>query len=309
MVGWKNFWKTIDLKEALESTLPDWLKPKTYIEIRKGVLDRPRQTIAARRRYVYRYAAFCATAPYALAAALLWIADFTHVIPPDNLAQHMAMISSQEKELVLMSAESAALCDRLTDLNLSDGKRCNKALERTREALQKEIDQLRNEAKSFSAIKATMANSIIAVIIFLLGAFIFSRVWLRFYPEHMKTTHDDIKTVSRAYLLVMSTTMFVPNCIGAAVGMLVNILERIDTAVAGAVSGWVVFAGLTPFAVCGVLGCYRLNYVLLNTHSWPVGKTWLVLLISNMITGLVALLIFAALFIIILAQGGALGGI
>lgn len=302
-----SFWADLDLRGALDEILPDWLKPKTYWEIRKSVLDRPRHAVGNRRKYVYRYAIFCATAPYAVASLLIWTADFTHIVPPDALEKHLADIKSQERELIELMAESRLFCERLTTANAPGEKRCLDTTRRMSDGFQKDIDRMQKEAKAFSTLKTSLTSSSLLAIASLLGAYIFAKVWLRFYPAHVQTTTDDIRYIARAYLLVMSTTMLIPNCIGATVFFITEILGRLDASAAVMLSSWLVVVGILPFAVCGVLGSYRLNDVLLSSHSWRIGRTWLVFLISNLLATIIFVPVFVVLFIVIFLQSGAWG--
>jgi hypothetical protein len=291
----RAFWKDADLQEIADAILPEWIRPKTYIEIRRSVLDRPRQAVAKRRKYVHRYAVFCATAPYAFVASLLWLADFSRALPPDPLEQHLATIRTLEKELIEISTEGRLDCEAIEQVNRSQGKRCAQLNIRTVNSLQGELDEAQEEIQAYVVLRAAVTNVMVAALMFLLNAIVFARVWLRFYPARLEVTGSDRKRITRAYLLVMSTTMFIPNCIGAFVFAGINLLSRYDLFAAQSISGWLLMTGLLPFVACGVLGSYRINDVLLNTSSWRVGKTWAIFLISNSIT-----MIFASVLLLVL---------
>jgi len=78
--------------------------------------------------------------------------------------------------------------------------------------------------------------------------------------------------------------MFIPNCIGAMIVLIVEVLTRFEPATMGPASSCLLFAGLLPFAACGVLGAYRLNWVLLDSSDWRTRKTWWIMLASNAVT-------------------------
>jgi hypothetical protein len=283
--------------ELLSKAFSDWTKLGAFRAIRRGVLDRPKATIALRKRDIGAYALFCGTAPYLFAALVIWSADSAKLLPPDPLQRAYAEIRKWEIETAELKGESRVLCEKTATLDVSEGRRCFTVASRMIEGFQKESSTMYNEIKVFESIKSASINPILSAFVILFNAFVFSKVWLRFHPIHRHITSEDIGKVWRAYLLVMSTTMFIPNWIGAFIVLLVDIMTRIEPWTAGSVSGSVFFAGVLPLAVCAVLGGYRLNEVLLHSTSWRIGGTWWIMFVSNLIT----LIILGVLAIPVLA--------
>src|SRR3954463_5800851 len=110
--------------ELIDSVYPEWAKLGTYKEIRRSVLDSPKRTISNRRRYIRRYAIFCATVPYVLVSSLIWIGDHTGVLPPTKIEQQYADIARWEKDLVRVSTKFRRSCEEFSRVNLDTAKRC-----------------------------------------------------------------------------------------------------------------------------------------------------------------------------------------
>jgi hypothetical protein len=250
-------------------------------------LDRPKVAIALRKRDIAAYAAFCGTAPYILAALLISSFDLTNILPPDSAERTKAEIRQWENELSELRGESRVTCETTASLNTSAGRRCFALTSRMIEELQGETETMRREVEVFESLRSAAVHSIFGVIVIFVNAFVFARIWHRVYPMHARRLPQDVGKVWRAYLLVMSTTMFIPNCVGAFIFILINIVTRVEPWTSGGLSGAMFVAGVLPAAVCGVLGSYRLNEVLLHSTNWRVGHTWWVMAVSNIVTLLV----------------------
>ncbi|HVQ07409.1 MAG TPA: hypothetical protein VMS43_03135 [Allosphingosinicella sp.] len=285
--------------EVLMSALSEWTKLGAFRAIRRGVLDRPKATIALRKRDIGAYAAFCGTAPYIFAALLIWSTDRANLLPPDPLQRAYAEIREWENETAELRGEARVQCEETSSLNASAGRRCFAATSRMLERIQNDSSTMHREIRVFESIKSASVNSILAAFVILLNALVFSRIWLRVHPIHIDRRPEDIGKVWRAYLLVMSTTMFIPNCIGALIFLAIDIMTRIEPWTAGSLSGSVFFAGVLPGAVCGVLGCYRLNEVLLHSSTWRIGHTWWIMLLSNIVTIILLSVIIVPVLVVI----------
>jgi hypothetical protein len=289
------------LYEALHNVWPEWLKLGTYQDIRRSVLDAPRKAISQRRRYVRRYAIFCATFPYALASTFIWVGDHTGLFPPSTVQQQYADIARWEKELVRAGARFRQSCQDLAVVKPNTAGACNGWGEQYEAAQEKEIEALRDELKAFETAKAAASSSVLGALIMLISSQAFSRLWLRFNPSHFSRTVEDTQRVRRAYLLVMATTSFIPTCIGACVLVLADLISRSTTSAFLVLSEWLTITGFLPFAVCGVVGSYRLNHVLLGETNWGMGRTWWVMLLSNVVTlAIISFLIAPAVLLLFL---------
>ncbi|HEV2747992.1 MAG TPA: hypothetical protein VGW34_11925 [Allosphingosinicella sp.] len=281
--------------DAIMTALPEWMKPGSFREIRKGILDRPKLTISKRRKHVGAYALFCATAPYLLVVSMIWAINLAGVLPSDPAQRMHEQVRAWEIEVAELRAEARMTCEITASSNPTAGRRCQALLPRMFDPLQETTETMRRDAKALEAARFGFFNAVAGAVAIILNAFFFTRLWLRFHPEHVQRRQEDVDKVWSAYLLVMATTMFIPNCIGATIVLLVEILTRLEPAAVGAASSWLLFAGLLPFAVCGVLGSYRLNWVLLESSDWRIRNTWWIMLASNAATimSFYALLVFA----------------
>jgi len=290
--------KAFVVAEVLVGAFSEWTKLGAFRRIRRSVLDRPKTTIALRKRDIGAYAVFCGTAPYILSALLIWSADRVNLLPPDPLQRTYAQIRQWENEAAELRGESRVLCEETASFSASAGRRCLAVTSRTLEGYEEEASTFYREMKVFESLKAASVNSIFAAVIILVNALVFSRMWLRFHPLHKQRSPEDVGKIWRTYLLVMSTTMFLPNCIGALILLTLDIVTRIEPWTAGALSGSVFVAGVLPTAVCAILGCYRLNEVLLRSSTWRIGDTWWIMFLSNVIT--IALLSVAVIPILVI---------
>ena len=291
--------KVFVVAEVLKNTVSEWTKLGAFRAIRRTVLDRPRTTVALRKRDIGAYAAFCGTAPYILVALVIWSSDRANLLPPDPIQRAYAEIRKWDNEISELKGESRVSCEETASLSVSAGRRCLNLTSRMIEKLQNESTTMAREIRALESLRSASINSIFGAIIIFLNAFIFSKMWLRFHPMHLHGRSEDAGKVWRAYLLVMSTTMFIPNCIGALILLFVDIMTRVEPWTAGSLSGSVLLAGGLPLAVCGVLGCYRLNDVLLNSHSWRIGHTWWIMFLSNIVTLVIVSIIVVPILLIL----------
>lgn len=276
--------KVFVIAEVLATNFSEWTKLGAFRAIRRSVLDRPKAAIALRKRDIGAYAAFCSTAPYLLAWLITWSADRTNLLPPDPIQRAYAEIRTWNNELAELKGESRVSCEETSSLSASAGRRCTALTTRMVEKLQSETSTMHREIQAFESARSAALSPIFAAIVLFVNAFVFTKMWLSSHPMHRHRLPEDADRVRRAYLLVMSTTMFIPHCISALILVLVDIMTRAEPWTAGALSGSVLVAGGLPLAVCGVLGCYRLNEVLLDSKSWRIGNTWWIMFKSNAVT-------------------------
>src|SRR5688572_4462001 len=110
--------------EVLMNALSEWTKLGAFKAIRRGVLDRPKATIALRKRDIGAYAVFCGAAPYILAALVIWSADRANLLPPDPLQRAYAEIREWENEIAELRGESRVVCEEAASISPSAGRRC-----------------------------------------------------------------------------------------------------------------------------------------------------------------------------------------
>ena len=295
----RNVLSDTPLGQILGTMFVDFAQLRRFREMRASILDHPKTAIANRRHNIGIYAVFCATAPYLLSFFLVWAADASNLIPPDGLEKAQREAVRTQHDLIEFEAESRAFCESMRTLSEYRSRRCAEQAARMAEGHRSEIELNLRQIEAFRSVQQSSVTFVIAAIAIWIGAFVFPRIWLRLNPLHATNSDEDIERVRRTYLLIISTTIFIPNCIGATVLLVGNVLNRYDSIFAIILSGWLVTVGLLPFVVGGVLGGYRLNQVLLNRSNWRMGNAWLVLLISNGITAL-AMAIFAIIFLIII---------
>ena len=285
--------------DVLASAFSEWTKLGAFRRIRRGVLDRPKSAIALRKRDIGMYAVFCGTAPYILAALIIWSAERTNLLPPNPLQRTYAQIREWEIETAELRGETRVMCERTASFDTSAGRQCFTATSRMLEGFQEESSNMRTEIQVFESLQTASINSVLGALIILINALVFSRMWLRSHPMHKRRSPEDLAKVWRTYLLVMSTTMFIPNCIGAFLLLTIDIVTRIEPWTAGSLSGSIFVAGVLPMAVCNVLGCYRLNEVLIGSSNWRIGNTWWIMALSNIITIALLSLVVVPLLVII----------
>lgn len=285
--------KVFVIAEILANTISEWTKLGAFRAIRRSVLDRPKATIALRKRDIGAYAAFCSTAPYILAWLITWSADRAGLLPPDPIQRAYTEIRKWDNEIAELKGESRVSCEETASLSVSAGRRCATLTTRMVEKLQNETSTIYREIQAFESARSAALSPILAAIVVFINAYVFTKMWLRSHPMHVRRLPEDADRVWRAYLLVMSTTMFIPHCIGAFILLFVDMMTRVEPWTAGSLSGSVLVAGGLPLSVCGVLGCYRLNEVLLDSKSWRIGNTWWIMVKSNAVT-----LIILSVFVI-----------
>jgi len=162
------------------SALPEWMKPGSFREIRRGVLDRPKLTIAKRRKHVGAYALFCATAPYLFVVSLIWAIDLTGVLPSDPAQRMHEQVRAWETEITELRAEARITCESTASANPSAGRRCGALLPRMFDPLQETAKAMGRDAKAFEAARFGFFNAVAGAVALILNAFFFTRLWLRF---------------------------------------------------------------------------------------------------------------------------------
>lgn len=275
---------------------PNWIKFKKFREIRSGVLDRPKATVASRRRHIAGYAVFCTAMPYLLAFSLPWVGEFAGVLPPDRLQQTYLEAQVQIREFAELRSDARAMCRNIQIADEPGGARCSRLMMRMTDGLDAEAELILHEIETFKAVQTGALSFFAAVIAVIISMYVFPRIWLKNNPRHAADSIEDREYVKRAYLLIMSTTLFLPNCIAAFILLVANILSRYEAAGLIAFSGWLTNVSALPLLVAGILGSYRLNEILLGTNNWRIGKTWWILLKCNAITGLIMLTLGALAF-------------
>jgi hypothetical protein len=211
--------------------------------------------------------------------------DATGVLPRSTLQKGFEYAQANEEDIEDVSATVRFMCKDFKNEFVVSDRTCKHLgdnvlnMRRNVEGLRTQLNATRFLSDVFS--KGTI---ILSTILLLLSSFVFGRLWYRFYPMHLHPRPEDLEGIRRVYLLTMATTMFIPNCFAAAIFLLMDVAGRFDIDFLLALSGWVIAAAALPAMVCGILGSYRINAILLNHSHWRVGKTWAIFLISNLAT-------------------------
>jgi hypothetical protein len=252
---------------------------ETFFKLRRKLIDSPHLIVSAKLPSPVAFAFFGLSAPFFVALSLQGLASTTGAF---GIAQTSTILADMERGI--KDADSI-----LARTNVPYSVR-DDVLEK-RSVFQYQFNRIK--AAEWVNSKYLNYYYFISQLIILVNAFVFSRIFNRFYPIHKFTSDADNEKIVKIYLYCTGITLFIPNILASCGSILAFIVERKGEYALPDVAPTVLMLTALPLISATILSASRIYRLSTGNNDWNIIKTIVAVMLSGFISSMsVALLFF-----------------